>query len=749
MLKLPINVPAVVEKVEKKDKKVVKYGGDLNEVLAGIRKSKGDKVVVYGNKIPFIRRLPTGIFEFDFATGGGFPRGRYSIVYGPESSNKTNVVLRAAASAQKLPPPCNKAVWVNVEQTFDPIWAEKMGVDTSELIVVNAGYGEEAVDLIDALVRADDVAFLAVDSLAALVPSAEIAQSSEKYDIGTAALLIKRTVNKLMYAFGEEIKRGHDPCVVLINQTRFKPGVMFGDPECLHGDTLVNFVNGRSLPIRYVVENKIMGDVWAFDEVIKKFVPAKIVSHHFNGVAKDGEFITVTSEAVDTRNGVLSSTTSCTHKFLTKYGWKKAIELVPGDLLLSKYRSTINGSLRQFLLGTGCGDMTLLVTNPNCKSHKASMKIEDSENPEYARWKVDMLSPFFSFTESPNDSGFSCFRSEPRSDLFVLRQEFEECRHPKTFFKEFSWLGFALWMMDDGNLNHDRYKLAIGRFRTRPKDRQYISEEFTKLGLEHEWTQDKAVHFSTNASTLIALKIAEFVPPCMQYKLPPAVWKQPSFVLSCKVEIVPRFVKVVSVDPASPRKYRDRRYFDIHVDGPNNYLVGNLHNGYVVHNTMPGGEAQKFLCSLRVRLYAKNVVDKPTNQVTFKDTHAVIKKAKVPVRAVSFDFKLCVAEQNGLQIGDTDSFNTVKGYLQGLGLLDKNNKGYFLKGVDGIWKTLTEMQDKYQAGGKFQSLMQAMVIDSYKEMVLVDEPDEPFVKNAMPGEAVPVELQSIAGEGNE
>ena len=245
-------VPNEPSSLKKKDKGRAP-SGNLMEVLAGIRKDKGDKVVVQGNKIPVVRRLPTGIFEFDFYSGGGFPCGRYSIVYGPESSNKTNLCLRAVANAQKQPAPCNKAVWVNVEQSFDPVWAEKMGVDTAALLVVQAGYGEEAIDLVDALVRAEDVAILVVDSMAGLIASKEIAQSVENYDIGSSALLIKRMVNKLMIAFGESQKKDHDPCVILINQTRFKPGVMFGDPETMPGGEAQKFLS--SLRVRLSSKN--------------------------------------------------------------------------------------------------------------------------------------------------------------------------------------------------------------------------------------------------------------------------------------------------------------------------------------------------------------------------------------------------------------------------------------------------------------------------------------------------------------
>ena len=272
--------------IKKKDIKGKPPSGNLTEVMAGIRKDKGDKVIVAGNKIPVVRRLPTGIFEFDFYTGGGFPCGRYSIVYGPESGNKTNICLKAVANAQKLPPPCNKAIWVNIEQSFDPVWAEKMGVNTQELLVVQAGYGEEAIDLVDALVRAEDVAILVVDSMAGLIASKEIAQSVEQYDIGTSALLIKRMVNKLMVAFGEEAKRDHDPCVILINQTRFKPGVVYGDPERMPGGEAQKFLS--SLRVRLQAKNitdKALNMVLFKDTtvVVKKAkVPVRAASFEFS-----------------------------------------------------------------------------------------------------------------------------------------------------------------------------------------------------------------------------------------------------------------------------------------------------------------------------------------------------------------------------------------------------------------------------------------------------------------------------------
>ena len=223
-------------------------GTELSKIMAGIRKSMGDKVLFKGNEVPDVQRIPTGLFEFDNLIGGGFPRGRISMIYGPESSCKSNLAYLAMAAAQRLPPPCNVAVLIDLEDVFDPVWAARLGVDVEKLVLVKPGFGEQAMDLIDALVQAEDVAFLLVDSLAMVIATKEIQQSSEKFDVGTAAILIKRMCNKMVLALSEERKRGHEPAVVFVNQIRYKVGVMFGDPETVPGGKTQMFL--ASLIIR-------------------------------------------------------------------------------------------------------------------------------------------------------------------------------------------------------------------------------------------------------------------------------------------------------------------------------------------------------------------------------------------------------------------------------------------------------------------------------------------------------------------
>ena len=254
---------------------IAKKQSESDIVMAQIRKSKGDNVVIMGNQVPVVQRIPTGMFEFDKAVGGGFPRGRYSIIYGPEGSGKSNACFCAAAQAQRMPAPCNKVVLIDLEGTYDAEWVSMFGVNPDELIVVKPSFGEEAVDLLDALVRADDVILVIVDSLAVIVASKEIQQSAEKFDVGTSAILIKRMCNKLVIALNEEGKRGHAPAVVMINQTRNKIGVMFGSDETMPGGQTMKFLS--SLTIRVSGKNKIVKEVHpdlaAFKEtsaVIKK-----------------------------------------------------------------------------------------------------------------------------------------------------------------------------------------------------------------------------------------------------------------------------------------------------------------------------------------------------------------------------------------------------------------------------------------------------------------------------------------------
>lgn len=266
-MSLQIKSKKTGEQMAKEPKKEVKLGGELADFLKAVEKS-APKVVMKGNDIIPVKRIPTGIFEFDYHTGGGFPCGRMSIVYGPESSGKSNCVYRAIANAQKLPPPCNVAALVDIEGTFDPAWAASLGVDVEALILIKPQYGEQAVDIVTGLVEIDQIAMIGYDSVAATISAREADGSVEKADVGTQAMLIKRLVNKVTLALSKESQRGHYPAVVFVNQTRMKIGVMFGDPETQPGGKTLQFAS--SLTVRLYGKNEMVKEISSEIPVFKK-----------------------------------------------------------------------------------------------------------------------------------------------------------------------------------------------------------------------------------------------------------------------------------------------------------------------------------------------------------------------------------------------------------------------------------------------------------------------------------------------
>lgn len=186
-------------------------------------------------------RIPTGIFSFDLASGGGFPQGRVSVVFGPESGNKTNIILRAIANAQVMYPD-KKAVFVDAESSYDPAWAAIMGVNVDELLVVHPEYAEQAVDIMEAFMYATDVSMVVLDSIAALSTQNEIESSAEKASVGGSALIVGKMLKKATISFNRlRNQKIMPPAVICINQTRFKIGVMHGNPETMPGGNQVKF----------------------------------------------------------------------------------------------------------------------------------------------------------------------------------------------------------------------------------------------------------------------------------------------------------------------------------------------------------------------------------------------------------------------------------------------------------------------------------------------------------------------------
>ena len=255
-------------------KKSAKVSNTMASQLAVFQHDMGEGIGNFGGAHAQADRIPTGVFELDLAMGGGFPRGKVSIVFGPESSGKTNIALLAIAAHQRLWPELVCA-FVDLEHAFDPDWANALGVNSEKLLVISPGYAEQAVDIIESLLRAEDCGLIVVDSLAALVTTSEMEASAERANVGGAALVIGKLYRKSTIAMVEAEKAGRFPSMIYINQISYKIGVMFGDPETTPGGTKPR--HQSSMTLRLYGKNKLDPKVSATMPVLKetKFVIKK------------------------------------------------------------------------------------------------------------------------------------------------------------------------------------------------------------------------------------------------------------------------------------------------------------------------------------------------------------------------------------------------------------------------------------------------------------------------------------------
>lgn len=210
------------------------------DMLATFQKDKGEGIGSFGGRLVNSTRIPTGLFPLDLALGGGFPRGKVTTIFGPESSNKTNLALLAIAMHQRLWPGLI-CVFVDLENEFDPVWAAQLGVDTKKLVVLKPAYAEEAVDLIEGMLHAHDVGMVVLDSVAAMVGTAELEKSAEGATVGGVSLIMGKLYRKTVAALSAAEKEGRYPTLFYINQVTTKIGVMFGDPETTPGGNKPRF----------------------------------------------------------------------------------------------------------------------------------------------------------------------------------------------------------------------------------------------------------------------------------------------------------------------------------------------------------------------------------------------------------------------------------------------------------------------------------------------------------------------------
>ena len=608
----------------------------LDTVMSRLEKTYGKGAVMKlgDSKVTEVEVISTGSIGLDDATGiGGFPKRRVVEIYGHESSGKTSLTLHAIAECQKAG---GIAAFIDAEHAFDRGYAEKLGVNVDELVFSQPSCGEEALEIAEGLVRSNAVDLIIVDSVAALVPRAEIEGEMGDSKMGLQARLMSQALRKITSAVGKA-----NCCFIFINQLREKIGVMFG---CFHYNARVLLSDGTTEKIGKIVNQKMNVEVMSYNHSTGNIEPKKIISHFNNGKAEQFYKVLVQKPY---GNGKSTLIIGDDHLFPTPYGELKLSELSVGDKVYGKHNKYLSKEEYEIAIGMFLGDSNLRTTNNITCSLRTKHGVNQND---YCKFKRNLFSEEFIASEGYDNNDqywFDCKTTTELEWLMKYKNNGSLTYVDDLLLKEITPKSIAIWYLDDGTFGGS-YKLwgkgksTIYCTKLERKYKEKIAARFEELGFPQPSIVKAGLMFTGKKSFEFQKLIAKHVPKTMEYKLHPKLRAGEKEFINIKGELKDKLIEleIISIESYEEKNGSNNK-FDIEVEDNHNYFV----DGILVHNspiTTTGGNALKFYASMRLDISRKGAAIKDRDGAVIAN-HVKVKivknKLAPPFRETEFDIE--------------------------------------------------------------------------------------------------------------
>ena len=638
-----------------------------------------------------LRRISSGSLNLDHALGGGWPRGRVSVIWGPRSCNKTTLMLKMIADAQQRDAITNQYLWqieekkrkdclpiqcafVNVEGTLDLRWAEMNGVNLKFLEIGNPKTQEEAADMCEAYMSSGyDIVVL--DSLAAMTPIEEIQGSTGDHNMGVAARKNNRMLRKVQMVMNrvENEGEGLEPSLFIINQERHKIG-------CFTYDTKILLADGTTEKIGKIVNQKISREVFSYNRETDCIEPKKIIDWHNNGLAEES-FLRI--KAKGGNNGIVCMTCTQDHIVFAFDGKEvRADSLSEGDLIKFCGHRYYNDDQHELILGSLLGDGGIRYEKNSIRGH---LRVgHGMDQAEYCSWKASMLHCDMKPVISNKAVYFISKKSEEFFRYNLIIQHNGLYYIPDEWIKKITPKVAAIWYQDDGTFSGSYAKWGNGTCNISATKLGFecmkkISEHFDFIGMgKPSFKEGRGFFWSGKESGKFQAAIEKYVHPSMRYKIKNKKndFDWPKTDLLDSHEVCP--IEVDLIETYIPQdKYHAVKY-DITVEGNHNYFAG----GFLVHNCLfgdprvkPGGKGQDFHSSIELMVWG--------NQVEFYDTDKKlpkwtkfgyrVSKNKTAPPQIEGEYKMALVDDpdGKFQVSDIVEANDVMEFASRLGIFKK------------------------------------------------------------------------------